>query len=272
MLKRILKYLFYIFILLFQACENLNEPGETEFKNSVILQLQNGNAKQQLYVYHTFPISFSLGDPLFLDGYSNPLANDAAISIIHGDTVYSDFIIEFRDSTKRHKYYTNASNLFIEPNSEYDIKVESNGELIEGHLKTIGDFEIIEVNLEENNAASFSLVNIKWGKADQAKFYSVSVSYKYWFNDPRTGDSVKYSVSGYPFLFDPDTANGENYFSKQLKIRSNADSLEIEINAYDQNSYNYFVEKIQRVGIENAYGYLGSNTSRKVNLYSNKSE
>ena len=42
----------------------------------------------------------------------------------------------------------------------------------------------------------------------------------------------------------------------------------VEIGAYDAYTYNYLFEKIKKVNVENAYGYLGSSTikSKKIVL------
>ena len=43
---------------------------------------------------------------------------------------YDQFHISYTDTFTRHRYYTNSNELFIAPNKEYLLKVESNGQLI----------------------------------------------------------------------------------------------------------------------------------------------
>ena len=269
MLKKITLCLFLCFGFVFQSCENLSNPGEAEFKNSVVFKLQTGTAKQQLYVYHTFPISFSLGDLMFSDNYSNPLAEDAKISIIYGNDVYNNFEIEYSDSTQGYKYYTNTNFLFIESNKNYSISVESNGQIIKGNVTTVGDFKILNIN-KLSSDDDFTVFRVRWERCENARFYRQVTTYffsdslLYWGTPP-----YKTTAMTYTYFFDIDTVSNINNLSNEFLIISQSDSMIVTIEAYDQNSYDYFIKKKKHVAVENAYGYLGSYTVKEKKIYLN---
>jgi hypothetical protein len=190
------------------------------------------------------------------------LADDAKISIINGEEIFNDFKIEYADSTKRNKYYTNDGNLFIEPNTVYSIIIESNGQTINGNLKTIGDFEILSIDKNDYEEEWQSIINIKWKHCENAVFYIIKINYFYSYIFPE--DTLEGLRGEYLEMFKPDIL--KSAYSREINI-TKPDSLTAEVEAYDQNGYDYYIKKIKKVGIENAYGYLGSSTIRKWKLY-----
>jgi hypothetical protein len=258
---------------IFQSCENLNDPGKMEFGNSVLLNLKTGDTTQQFLIYNTLPLSFQFKDPPPFNSVDDAFAENASITISDGSSIYNQFEINYTDSFKTLRCYTNSKELFIEPEKEYAIKIESNGEIITGNILTISDFEILEIisiNGEEGNKN----LDVSWSRCKGAKYYiikticylwdSVITSYN---NGEWVWELVNISQSNLQVI-DPDTIiNTDNNYSAEIRIPGRSDTVIVEIAGYDINTYNYYIRKIKKVGIENAYGYLGSSTIKRRKLY-----
>jgi hypothetical protein len=245
----------------------LNDPGEIEFKNSILFNLRTGNMPQQLFVYNTYPLSYSFSDsPPFINP-DEAFAGNAKITITDGKNIYNKFKLTYTDTITKNRCYTNADEIFIYPNKEYSIEVESNGQLINGKIITIGDFEISDIKKIEGGDKDRLYFDVSWYKCSGAKYYKLISNYFY-MDSVITGSKDGKFVWDFvnikrvnSFYIEIDTLTvSDNKISRTLSISLKSDSLIVYVEAYDFSSYNHYYKGIKKVGIENAYGYLGSST------------
>ncbi len=245
-----------------ESCENLNDPGKIKFKNSVLFNLTTGNSKQKIYIYNTYPVNYSFEDPPPFINYDKFIAENAKIKIINENSEYSNFELVQEDTIFTKRYYTNASELIIRPNQKYSIEVESNGQVIRGSTITIGSFEILSV--EKVAGSSY---NISWDKCPGTMFYQLNIIYFFKDSIIYGGTRILATLSRNDnYIITTDTLFNVNYLSKIVSIDSKSDSMYITVGAYDLNTYKYFFEGIDKLNIENAYGYIGSSTVKSVKV------
>lgn len=259
--------------MLFQSCEVLNEPGEIEFNNSILFNLKTGNVPQQLFVYNTYPLSYSFSDsPPFINP-DEAFTENAKITVTDGKNIYHKFQLSFTDTITKSRCYTNTEELFIYPNKEYSIQVESNGRLINGKIITIGDFEISGIKKVECGDKDRLYFDVTWDNCPGAKYYKLISNYFY------MDFAIVGSIDG-EFVWDFVNINRLNSFylnvdtltvvnnkiSSEVSISPKSDSLIVYVEAYDLNSYNHYFKGIKKVGIENAYGYIGSSTVKSIKI------
>ncbi len=271
--KNILIFLIIFVVIIFQSCENLNDPGNIELNNSALLNLRTGNCQQQLFVYNSLPLSYQFNDPPPFTNTDEAFAENAKITISENDNNYDNFQIAYVDSNNRKRCYTNSEELIIDPYKEYSIKVESNGQIITGKIITIGDFEILNINQVESEDSNRFNFNVSWTKCPGARFYEVKTTYFYIdsviisFKDGQPIWDLANLIRTNLQYVDPDTiVKSNNEYSLKTIISNNSDSMIVEVGAYDNHTYNYLFEKIKKVNIENAYGYLGSSTIKSKKL------
>lgn len=251
-------------ILASVSCENLSDPGEIKFKNTVMFSLATGNSKQKIYIYNTYPVNYSFEDPPMFMNYNKFIVENAKIKIIDNNTVYNNFKLVQEDSLFLHKYYSNTGGLVIKPDHKYSIEIESNGQLIKSSVTTIGNFEILSVKEKESSS-----YNISWGKCQGAVFYDLDVINFY--RDSVFVSNGKKEIANIRrerhYIINGDTLSSTNAISQEAEINSKTDSMYVTVGAYDLNTYKYFFEGIGKLNIENAYGYLGSSTVKSYKKY-----
>ena len=249
------------------SCENLNEPGTPKFNNSVFLNFSNGISKQKLFVFTVVPVDFQLIDySLGHVGEQYLINRNASIQISDNSLLYNDFIYTHIDKPSFMEYFTNNSFLEIKPETDYKIMVESNNQIITGSFKSLGNLNIFNISKKEFDAEK-DLINFTFNIVANSKFYYLYLS-RYTTN---TRHNFSYWSTVYPiFNLDVDTLADKYFFTKSFKIDRNDDSVKISIKVYDQNNYDYFIRKIKQVGVENAYGFVGSFVQKDTVVVFNK--
>ncbi len=265
-------YIASCILLLLQSCKSLTDPGEIEYKNSILFNLRTGNSLQQIFVYNTYPLNHAFESPPPFFNKDEAFAANAAIIISDENNIYNDFQISYVDTISKSRCYSNKNEMFVYPNKVYSIKVSSNGQLISGNILTMGDFEITDVN--ETVSSDDRVINYKvtWSKCLAARYYILNSIY-YHKDSVIIGSSDGKLIWGFANIksvnskfMDADTLSGTNIISQQIALSSKSDSASIEVCAYDINSYNHIYKGIKKVGVENAYGYLGSSTIKTIKV------
>lgn len=259
-------------IFIFNSCENFNDPGDAEYKSSVFMILRSGSQAQEFYIFNTLPLSFVFKDAYPYINSNDVLDTNASITLSDGVMVYDKFELVYNDLQRKNRCYTNKEQITIYPERQYQIRVESNGQNIEGNIHTIGDFNIIDIK-KTDTGERYQYYNVTWNKCNGARFYQVNVIEYAWLTTMKTqnGEYVYDSVyiankHKYPFGLDglPDVS----MFSEIVPVFGKSDSAVIEVEAFDLSTYNYLYKDIRQVNIKNGYGLFGSSTvkSGKLNL------
>lgn len=253
-----------LFALIFNACENLNDPGEIEYHNSAFITLKTGSQKQQFFVYNSRPMKYDFGDSSQgapYDVLEDCFSNNAKIQISSDNIQYDKFQVERRDTQNYYKYYTNTTELLIQPNRKYAVRIESGNNVMTGEVVTVGSFQILDISRKDLTSNGYY---VRWSKADNARYYRVKVlSFYKEYLPPQ----VLKGVIEENYFLDPDTVKCNNIFEQVVKLQGGYDSVKIAIEACDINLYNYYYKKVKRSNINNAYGFFGSAAVMEERVY-----
>ena len=255
----------YTILLIFNSCENLNDPGEREYQNSVFFNLRAGDVNQEIYVYNSYPIEHPVETAMFF-GYNQFLVGEANITIKKNNFLFSEFKLVTTDPPYNKKFYTNSEELFVYPDSVYSVTVEANGQTVSGSVKTIGNFEILGIEDLAFTDTNYNRISVSWEKCRGAAFYQLEAR-SFFKNESRFNPEIENIYVPEFYTFFPEDADDNGKFLKKLSIRNKADSIHIFVGAFDENTYKFFIEGIDKVNIDNSYGYIGSSTIKTIKKY-----
>ena len=261
--NRIARILIILSVISQSACEDLNSTGEMNTNNSVVFILTSGLEKQKIYFFRTLKNNEGIGSYPY--GILNDFINEGAtIKIDDGRSVFSDFVIEtytndFNDFDSRStKYYVNASKFDVLPSTVYNLDISYEGEEISGSAKTPGSFKILNLpprdTLFVENRNDEIKINIKWSESKNAAFYSVIRRIA--MVDSTTDFRIKFDFD-FPFSGSPPIGTQKEYL---CSFPSRADSIRIDVVAYDQNTYAHLFDGKPSKGLINALGVFGAAT------------
>jgi hypothetical protein len=238
-----------LFVIVFTACENLNDPGEPKYKHSIFFKLNSGMNKQRLYIYNVVPLSeYSFGYLKEYDKYFDP---DAQISIESDGIEVEDFYVE--SDSQNIRYYT-SDNLNVLPGKEYHLSIRVGNEMISGTTKVSEAFNIISP--AENQIIHYTnnelKVNYKWSKSINSYGYQIQINYAY---------IIGGIIYEYNFPFSENVLDTLYVYKTYLKP---VDTVYSMISAYDKNYFEHIYGGKENAGIQGAYGYFGSSVNKKV--------
>ncbi len=258
-------------IIFLTGCENLSDPGKLAEKNSLIFVLKSGMKKQKLYLYRNLNISEEIPNYPF-GNFDKFFRENANISISDGNNSFSDFVIKQDTSifftVANSKYYTNNKEVIFSPSTKYNITINSNGQTITAAAVTPGSFRIDNIinrdTLLVDTDKYYEDVTINWTKSENAKYYTVETRIAKIDTSYLDGELV---IINFNFDFPANSSepiiNLTNY---QINVPTDADSIRIDVTAYDENSYNYYYLGRDEVGVANAHGVFGAAVLNSVIL------
>lgn len=254
MAKITLVILFSFFVL--SGCENLNDTGEIDIHQSVFIDLSVNRKKQEFLIYETLSINDPVNEYPF-GSRDNYFIDDALITLIdESGSEFSDFILQLKEpSYTSRKYFTNNTSINIKPNSNYQVVVQVDDELVTGNVKTLERITGFSAELFETSADEPLNGIANWNNIKGASYYELITTYFFNNNDSLGGLG---SVSTHKEIL----TLKENY-SEEFKSYTvwDWDSLKVSVIAYDENIYKHFFEHNHKVNIENAFGYIGSSSA-----------
>lgn len=272
LIRKILSLLFIS--LIFVSCENLNEPGELKYHNSLLFNLFVNKNEQQIYIYNTLKPDDFGKTQLFSGSYfAEHIVERAKIKIYSDNQLYSNFEIKeivLDDIGMTNKYYTNLNKMKLSPNTIYNLEIESNNEIIKGRTLTPGDFNILNYN-SRNFIVSDSQqqINIEWDKSNNSKFYKVNLYTAYTSSRINNNDTIVIKI-GFDYIREFKIIYDEKR-TYDFQFDPVFDSVKVEVVAFDENYYDHITTDEENTGIENAYGYFGSAVIKEV-IFINKTK
>ncbi len=248
-MKNLLKIIFALFLII--SCEPLNSPGEPEYNYSILFNLIANKKNQEIFIYKVVT-----GDEQLSYKLEKYFVKNAQILIGNKNWNYKHFSL-IRENTYFNQskgfHYRNIDSLELLPNSNYNLEVNINGNIIKGTTTTPEDFEIISpkngsILTYKGRKSQNKKIKIIWNKSGSAKGYIIKTFYSY---SIEFNDSL-YNISSVNSYITKDTTLSFNTLLQGKGI------LKLEVQAFDKNYYNHIIEKIPSVGIKGAYGYFGS--------------
>lgn len=236
-------------MILFTACENLNDPGEAKYKHSLLCNLKVGISNQKIFIYDILSLEeYAYGTLKNFDKYFNP---NAQVEIESNGTVYSDFYVTADSENVR--YYTSDS-LNVFPGQEYKVKIIFEGETITGVTQVPAEFDILHPF--ENQIISYTNnsfnVTYRWEKSQFCSGYQIQVTYPFLFNG---NPNPEY------YFHSDQTVDTQYVFTNILRP---IDTVNTIISAFDKNYYEHVYIGNESAGLTHAYGYFGSSFQKQV--------
>lgn len=251
-------FLTFLALILFTACENLNDIGSLDTKYSVFINLTVNQNKQEFYFYKTLPIEVAINGYPFGSNDEFFVGNPYISFTDENGNIFDNFILEMRpEGYINRKYITNNSEFFIIPESGYKVQIQIDDVEIESTINTLPKIDSYKLEFgEEKNEGGLIITPIifSWKNIDNAMYYIVERIhyYTYQFND-----STLFSSSNNKFdYFHADQA----VYAITYNTSSESDSLKITLTAFDINLFQHFLQKNDQVNLTNAYGYIGSSS------------
>ncbi len=224
-------FVFFLFCI-FCGC---SFPDDTyqNFKNySVIAILSNEQNKQKVYCYKVNDIETNT---TALENF----VHNANVSI-NGKSM----IEIYQDKFPQEKFYKIDSVGFIQPNTNYNVLIETDGKIIDGNTHTPTLVEFITpkiVNIQLQNSSDTLL--IEWSDTIERQ-YIFSLTYP-----------LKEFLPGY---FDRRIEEEIiNKKTKSIVVRDTGQYI-AKVISFDENYKKYFIDKELVAGINNAYGVFAS--------------
>lgn len=238
-------------ILISYGCEELNDIGEIDIRQSVFIDLSVNREQQEYYIYETLSINDPLGGYPF-GSNDNFFVDDAVITLIdENGNSFSQFSLAFRDSSSvTYKYITNMVPLDIQEDSKYKVIIKSGDETISGEVNTLKKITGFSASLLETNVEELNGIAV-WDDIEEAKYYILKTTY-FFSGHPLDG-------SGMVPIYTEILTKQDEYKQEFHNFNNQYwDSLRVRVIACDENIYKHFIEENDQVNITNAYGYLAS--------------
>lgn len=255
-----------LLVLMVSGCENLNDPGPTEFNNSLQFNLVvNSGEEQSLFIYRTAQLSERTDRNQYLtDAWAEVydkrfdylFVQDAGIYLSGPNSDSVQFTIK-TDSVYRNKYVS-PGNFKPEVLKEYVLSVKANNQQFTGRTLTPGNFNILapkEGQTYSGTGHSYDL-NILWTSSPRAAGYIVKIV-------PLTKSSSKWDNT---ILYSDVRTDTSFNYQYDLYYKPFIDSCKIEIYAFDKNYYAHVHGKDDCTGLSGAYGFFGSSVLKSIKI------
>ncbi|RMF54581.1 MAG: DUF4249 family protein [Calditrichaeota bacterium] len=245
-----------LFLMFFSiACQQSPAPEFNE-SVSVLCVLQANSKKQIAFVHRTTKYStdiFQSGGKAHLIEILEPLFYyTASVSILKNDHQY-DFRIERVNVMEGnyHQFVLQTDSTLIHPGESYKLWVKTEDMEIQGNVIIPGEFRIISPVEDQHvqHGQDVSLT-ISWEVSAHAELYRIFLySPTIWSPDStliqRGRETLLAETS--------DTTVGD------LMVKLDyPGEYRIKVLAFDRNFFKHYIENVDRVGLNNGYGVLGS--------------
>ncbi|PID63135.1 MAG: hypothetical protein CR986_00250 [Ignavibacteriae bacterium] len=170
--KKSKSIIFLLFLVL--ACEPINDFENDEFSRSILFNLTVNQDKQFIYYYKTIENEKKFHE-LLDGGVDSSFIKDANISIVSSNSIFDNFIIEKSSAFIDHRFhYTNIESFHPKPDTDYELKIVENGNIITGKTRTPSDFNIIYPKTNSKfSKSNDKFIEVKWGKSKSAFGYLI---------------------------------------------------------------------------------------------------
>ena len=261
--KILVLILISLLFFLLQHCKDLSTQSIEIKPVSVLSWITTDTTKPTLYIYKTTYLGVGASY-----NYDDFFINYAKVNITDENNITYNFI-PGETTYPKNRAYLSEDTINFQAGKKYYLNIDINGKKILGETTFPGDFKITSpLNKTLKNEVKGIELNIKWTKSYGALGYIIVITYNTISQYPSVDNKKYYGATTRTFN---NYDNERNFIIPApyppYSIADTTKPVEIKVIAYDKNYYMHHFAHYDRAGLDSAYGYFGSATVKKVELY-----